>query len=166
MRKYILFALLAIALMFAPALFGQTQTVTEYIAYSDTISNGVGATFDVDLSDDYSRIDSVKFSYFAQGEVDIDQMTFKRYYTSPTSFPYKSTHTTFTYTPSSVDSTQTITTNLDSANTAYAAEQYVITDMSGYNAISGTITGASSGCDEDDPGQKVVLIARVYGVRE
>lgn len=155
--------LLFVAFMMAVPVFGQATVVVNI----DTVGNSVaksGTLLNIEAIGrqyGYSHVDSVSLGIYAQGEVDLDTLEiypgFVGTYSSNVSAVSQAATDTTGY---------TLTVNLDSAKTGYVyVGTYPQASLKGYNALYYYTAGSASGCDATDPGQKVWLVARVWGTK-
>lgn len=146
------------------SLFGQATKVINLDTVSNSTSKNGNFLYLEGLSKEfnYSHIDSISIGIYAQGEVDLDTLEFYPGFLGT----YRSNITAISQ--MALDTIGfTVNINLDSAETAYT---YIGTIpksfIKDYNMLYYYTAGAASGCDATDPGQKVWLVARIWGTRK
>lgn len=157
---------LGMAFIFIMAFFltANIQAQDTYVLKADTISNSMAKTgtgYYVDL-DKFVPYDSICFSVYGQGEIDVDSLDvaggiYKSY------LDYLTSGVTSFSIYEALDGA-TLTINQDSAGTSYQQNAVTITkgEAAGYNRLKITLTAAASGNAATDPGQKFIIFYTVF----
>lgn len=154
-----IFAFLGLFLMlmlFTSFTIAQTQVVV----ISDTMGNSQKSSFEVG---GFADCDSITFSLYASGEIDIDTLGIQLYETVQAK--YLGTETSITRLQSKNATYSTVlTVNLADGVDSYTGNVVTIPKSAwkGYNRIVAYLKAAASGNDTSDDDQKAVLIVNYY----
>ena len=150
--------LILIMVLFASFSFAQEFR----LVFADTI-DAVNDTFYVDIPE---NVDSITFSLYCVGEIDLDTLTVYKGIKTDNVFKSNSSLSEFDIERYVYDSNTAfvLTIDLDSAATSYTVLSAGISDslLTGYNRLMGVISADATGSDVTDVGQKAVVYAIIY----
>ena len=160
----IVLAFLILSVFIPETTEAQTTAVlgnNEYVAFYDTVSNGVQKEFSYEIS---PGADSVSIALYASGSIDLDSLNVKLGRTA--TFRHNGYSNNWIYKLSAVNATYAtgLSIDLDSAGTSYTTRVVTISgaDLRQNNLIDLIILAASSGNDATDPKQALGVIITVY----
>lgn len=154
--KKLLIAFLLFALISVPVLAQESV-----ILKADSISNSKTKIVHMNL-DKIGKFDSVSFSVYAMGEIDIDQLLVQGgLFVKELAYKNATVQNLSLY-----ETVETITLTIDNADgtATYVQDVGTITktEARGYNSLKLTLTAGASGNDATDATQKFILVATVY----